>query len=101
MGKLNTYFKVRRNITYERAHFKFRNQHDGESAEQYIMEIHKLTENCDYGTLKEELIHDRLVVGIQNSQLSESFQLDPNLTLEKAKKKIRQREAVQEQTQEL
>ena len=40
-------------------------------------------------------------VGKQNSQLSESLQLDPDLTLEKAKKKIRQKQAVQEQTQEL
>ena len=52
------------------------------------MEIHKLAENWDYRTLKEELIHDRFVVGIQNSQLSESLQLDPNLTLEKAKTKL-------------
>ena len=54
------------------------------------MEVHRLVEKCDYGTLKDELIRDRLVVGIQNSQLSKSLQLDPDLTLEKAKKKIQQ-----------
>ena len=36
-------------------------------------------------------------VGIRDSSLSERLQLDPNLTLEKAKKSIRQREAVHEQ----
>ena len=42
VGKLSTYFKVRRNINYERAYFNLHNQYDGESAEQYITEIHKL-----------------------------------------------------------
>ena len=47
---------------------------------------------------KSEMIHDRLVVGIRDSALSERLQLDAALDLEKA---IRQREAVQEQQQTL
>lgn len=47
------------------------------------------------------MIRDRLVVGILDKKLSEHLQLDPDLTLEVAKKKIRQREAVQEQQQVL
>ena len=69
MNKLDTYFKVRKNVIYERARFNLRNQQDGESAEHYIMEVHRLVENCDYGTLKDELIRDRLVVGIQNIKI--------------------------------
>ena len=42
------------------------------------------------------MIRDRLVVGIQNLKLFQATSLDPNLTLEMAKKLIRQREAVQE-----
>ena len=51
--------------------------------------------------MKEELIQDRLVVGIKDSRLSEQLQLESDLTLEKAKTKIRQREAIQQQTQVL
>ena len=47
------------------------------------------------------MIRDRLVVGIRDSPLSERLQLDPDLTLEKAKKMIRQREAVHEQQEVL
>jgi len=47
------------------------------------------------------MIRNRLVVGIKNSQLSEHLQLDLNLTLEKAKKMLYQREAVQQQQQSL
>ena len=73
----------------------------GESVEQYIVELYNLAEHCNYGDLKSEMIRDRLVVGILDKSLSERLQLDSALTLEKAKKIIRQREAVQEQQQVL
>ena len=46
---------------------------------------------------KSEMIRDRLVVGIRDGVLSERLQMEADLTLEKAKKMIRQREAVHEQ----
>ena len=45
------------------------------------------------------MIHDHIVMGIRNSTLSERLQLDPDFTLEKAKKLICQREAVPEHEQ--
>jgi len=42
------------------------------------------------------MIRDCLVVGIQDSTLSEPLQMDPNLTLEKAKKMVCHNEAVYE-----
>ena len=47
--------------------------------------------------LTNEMIQDRLVVGIRDSTLSERLQMDPDLMLDKAKKLIRKCEAVQEQ----
>ena len=101
LEKLDGFFKVRRNVIFERARFNRRNQLEGETAEQYIMELYRLAESCNYGDLKDEMIRDRLVVGIRDAALSQQLQLDPELTLEKAKKKIRQREAVGEQQKEL
>ena len=69
--------------------------------EQYIVELYNLVEHCNYGDFKSEMIRDRLVVGILDKTLSERLQLDPALTLEKAKQMISQREAVQEQQQVL
>ena len=43
------------------------------------------------------MIRDRLVVGISDKALSERLCMDGELTLEKAKTMIRQREAVHEQ----
>ena len=47
------------------------------------------------------MLRDRLVVGIRDGALSAKLQLEATLTLEKAKKTIRQKEAVQEQHQQL
>ena len=101
MGKFDAFFQVRRNVIFERARFNRRCQLQGETAEQYIMALYTLAANCNYGVLESEMIRDRLVVGIRDSALSERLQMDAELTLEKAKKSIRQREAVQEQQQVL
>ena len=97
MTKFDEFFQVRRNIIFERARFNRRAQLQGETVEQYIMELYQLSENCEYGEKTDEMIRDRLVVGISNSKLSERLQLDPALTLAKAKKMVRQQEAVHEQ----
>ena len=99
--KFDAFFKVRQNVIYERARFNRRSQKGGETAEQYILELYRLAENCNYGDLKDEMIRDHLVVGIRDETLSQQLQLDADLTLEKAKTKIRQREAVGEQQQTL
>ena len=101
LKKFDDFFRIRKNVIYERACFNCRNQLQGETAEQYIMALYALADNCDYGTMKEELIRDRLVVGIVNDELSRKLQLMSALTLEMAKKEIRQHEAVHEQQQAL
>lgn len=101
MGKFDSYFRVRRNVTFERARFNRRSQKEGETAEQYITELYTLIEFCEYGDLKEEMLRDRLVVGIRDVGLSDKLQTDPDLTLERAKRMIRQKEAAREHRREL
>ena len=96
MEKFDEFFNVRHNVIFERARFNQRNQLPGESAEKYIAELYRLAENCNYGNLKDEMIRDRLVVGILDKKTSQHLQMDPLLTVEKAKK-----EAVLEQGREL
>ncbi|CAH3124681.1 unnamed protein product, partial [Pocillopora meandrina] len=45
----------------------------------------------------DEMIRDRIVVGLADQKLSEKFQLDADLTLEKAIKRVRQSESVRSQ----
>lgn len=97
MAKFDTFFNVRRNVIFERARFNRRNQGQNESAEQYITALYSLVETCEYGDLRDEMLRDRIVVGIRDTALSERLQLDSELTLEKAKKAVRQKEAVKAQ----
>ena len=96
MAKLDKFFKVRRNVILERARFNHRCQREGESAEQYITALYGFIETCEYGALCDEMLRDRIVVSIRDAGLSERLQFDPELTLEKAKKTMRQKEAVKE-----
>ena len=61
------------------------------------MELYTLAESCEYKETKEEMIRDRLVVGICDASLSERMQMESDLTLDRAKKLVRQHEAVHEQ----
>ena len=90
------YFRAKRNIIYEHARFNSRNQLEGEPVEQYVLSLHSLARNCEYGTLQEELIRDHIVIGIRDKALSRHLQLDAALTLEKAMRLVRQNEAVGE-----
>ena len=101
MAKFDAFFGVRRNVIFERACFNRWAQRADESVEQYIAALYRLIETCDYGDLTDEMLRDRLVVGIRDTALSERLQMDPDLTLDKAMKSIRQREAVKEQHQQL
>ena len=83
--KFDSFFQVRRNIIFDRARFNRWCQLPGESVEQYMVELYNLVEHCNYGDLKSEMIRDRLVIGILDQTLLECLQLDPDLTLEKAK----------------
>ena len=76
INKFDSFFKVTRNVIFERARFNRRVQLEGETAEQFIVELYNLSEFCDYGELTSEMIRDRLVVGIRDRHLSECLQMD-------------------------
>ena len=96
IATFDSFFKVRKNVIFERACFNSQCQ-DGKSVEQFITSLYQLVEDCEYGALKDQMVRDRLVVGLRDLALSQRLQMDPDLTLEKAKTLSRQREAVREQ----
>ena len=95
--KFQSFFVKRRNIVYGRCRFNLRRQEEGESAASFISNVYALADHCDYGDLSDELIRDRLVVGIRDSRLSERLQSDADFTLDKAVTIIQQSETVHQQ----
>ena len=72
-------------------------QRPDESVDSFITDLHNLAEFCEYGDLRNELICDRIVVGLRDKKLSEKLQMDYELTLEKAVTCARQTEAIKQQ----
>lgn len=95
--KFNAYFVKKQNTIFELAKFNQRIQESGESVDSLITDLYSLVEHCSYEILQDEMVRDRIVVGLQNAKLSEKLQLDPALTLEKAVNEARQSEAVKKQ----
>ena len=96
-SKFDDHFVKRRNVIFERAKFNRRIQEGGESVDTFITALYSLAEHCGYSELHDEMIRDRIVVGIRNSALSEKLQLDPRLTLDSAISQVRQSEAIKQQ----
>lgn len=90
----NDKFMKQVNVIFERAQFNKRTQREGETAQEFITAVTNLSKTCNYGQMTDELVRDKLVAGILDAKLSETLQLDKNLTLQSAKSKILQNERV-------
>ena len=51
------------NVTYERYLFNKRTQEAGESFDTFLSDLRKLVRTCEYGTLEESIIRDRIITG--------------------------------------
>ena len=48
--------------------FNTRRQQAGETIKEYVEEVKKLSETCDFGSLQDRLIRDRLVIGFSDAE---------------------------------
>ena len=65
--------------------------------DDFIIDLYSLAEHCQYGRLHNEMVWDRIVVGIKDSKLSEKLQMHNELTLEKTISLARNHESVKQQ----
>ena len=84
------------NVLYNRL-----NQNDSDSVDDFITRLYSQVDKCRYGNLRDEMMRDRIVVGIKDKSLSEKLQLDSELTLERAVNQVRNAELVKLQQKEL
>ena len=87
--KVDKYFSVRKNVIY------------GSRCQMNLLMIHLslhcLVEHYRFGSLKEKMIRNCLVVGHADVTLSKRLQMDPNLTLQRAIESARNSELVKRQ----
>ncbi|KAG5892339.1 hypothetical protein JTB14_011205 [Gonioctena quinquepunctata] len=101
LDSFEKYFIPRRNIIYERFKFHSTIQKPGEPIESFIKNLHSIAEHCNYGTLKEEFIRDRIVVGMLDTKTSERLQLKEQLDLKVCILIVKQAELQASQNKEL
>ena len=98
LEKFNTHFVPQVSIIHERVTFHKQSQREGESVEEYVRSLFELSEHAQFAE-KEETIRNRLVLGIQDQELSQKLQLESDLTLDKAVTIAKQHELVKKQRQ--
>lgn len=65
----DNYCNPKRNETVERYRFNMRNQYQDETLDKYVTELKILASTCSYGVLHDSLMRDRLICGINDSNL--------------------------------
>ena len=98
MNKFDTYFRPKVNYLEYRVSFQNRVQNNDEPIEQFIRSLYEIAENGNYGENKHENVRDRIVIGCQDKELSQSLRIKGNeLTLDEAITTARQYEQVKSQ----
>uniref|UniRef100_A0A673W9M9 Gypsy retrotransposon integrase-like protein 1 n=1 Tax=Salmo trutta TaxID=8032 RepID=A0A673W9M9_SALTR len=81
LDALEHYFKPAKNVIYERYVFGCCKQEDGESIDSFVTRLREKAATCDYGALRDELIRDKLVLGITDEGTRRRLLRERDLTL--------------------
>jgi predicted aspartyl protease len=98
MKFFDAYFEPVKNVIFERSVFNKMVQEPGQSLHQFIVKLQVQSDNCEYGTMRDDLVRDRIVVGVRDSELRKYLIDVPDLTLrlciQKAKQYVSNQEHV-------
>ena len=81
--KFDAEFNPVKSITYERFKFNSCMQTLGQTFEDYITELKKLSNSCEFGELRDSLLRDRVICGIRDNTLRERLLRQEKLDLPK------------------
>ncbi|CAB4014143.1 Hypothetical predicted protein, partial [Paramuricea clavata] len=98
--KFESYCTPRKNTTYERYIFNTCVQ-NGRKLDAFILDLRNKAKTCEFESLQDSLIKDRIVCGIDSNSIRERLLRDNDLTLEKAISIVRATETSKTQVQKL
>ncbi|CAG9795814.1 unnamed protein product [Diatraea saccharalis] len=98
--KFEQYFSPKSNVIFERFQFNQIIQKNGQSFEAFLKELKIKAKTCDYHNT-DEMIRDRIVMGINCRKLQERLLRDSNLTLEMAVQLYKMAESTAIQLQQM
>lgn len=97
MKAMEDYCMPKSNESVDRHIFFNRKQNPGESFDEFLTSVKKLSSTCNFGDLKDSLIRDRIVSGIFDKNLKDRLLREDNLTLEKCIKMCKTSELAEHQ----
>jgi len=98
MRSLDAHFAHHVNIPFERHQFRQAKQEESETADQLVLRLFQLSENCEFGEAKEEHIRDQLIDKCRSHNLRKKLlEASGTLTLQKAREIARSTEAAESQ----
>ena len=89
------------NIICERYKFNNRSQEQAESIDTYVTTLRALAETCEFGTLKDDLLRDRIVCGVRDKGIRRKLLQESGLTLSKCVDICRANEATAAQLKDM
>ena len=96
---LSTRYKKISKVIPERYKFNSRKQQSGESLQDYVSEIKRLSTKCNYGSFLDQALRDRLVSGLRNtSMVSRLLSEKDTMSFDEACSIIFEMEAVEQST---
>ena len=93
LRKFDQYCTPKKNVTIERHKFFSRDQGDGETFDVFVTDLKMKAATCEFESLKESLIKDRIVGGVRSDRLRERMLRETDLTLSKAEEICKAAEA--------
>ena len=83
--KFDSIFLHKTNKTFERFRFNTTFQKENQHYEDYFQQLETLISACEYKSLKDDLLCDKIVCSIRDDKLQQRFLEDPNLNLSKVR----------------
>ncbi|XP_063390130.1 uncharacterized protein LOC134675751 [Cydia fagiglandana] len=83
LAKMEKVIFQKTNVIHSRYLFNIKNQNE-ESFDEYLLALKKLAKRCDYKDFEEEILRDRIVVGIKDGEVIKELLKKQDLTLETA-----------------
>ncbi len=101
MEVLTTHYSPKPTEVMQRFRFNSRARKEGESVADYIAELRKLAEFCNYGAALDKMLRDRLVWGVRDTHIQKKVLSEQNLTLAKAVQVALSAEAAEKNLREM
>nr|XP_015800346.2 uncharacterized protein LOC107375995 [Nothobranchius furzeri] len=98
---LQTHFSPKPSQIVQRFKFNSRMQKTGETVAEYVAELRRLAQHCEYGDVLPQMLRDRLVCGVQDDWMQRRLLSEADLTFEKALKLCQAMESASKDVKDL